>query len=123
MPSVRMVTNVALDDGATGNQTSLVNEPTAAAFGNELYVTGNWFSSHSNDGGATWAFVNPYTALPAAAGGFCCDQIVMHERSRNLWFWVLQYVQQGGANVLRIAVSTSGRPEAPHGQSQDHADP
>jgi hypothetical protein len=113
MSSVQIIDNVALGDAATNDSTSLVNEPTTAAFGNELYVTGNWFASHSSDGGNTWTFVDPKAALPAAAGGFCCDQIVVHQRSRNLWFWIIQYAQQDGTNVLRIALSTSGRPEAP----------
>jgi hypothetical protein len=113
MSTVRIVANVGLDDTATNDATLITNEPTVAQFGDEIYVTGNLFSSYSNDGGATWAFVDPSTALPTAAGGFCCDQIVAHERSRNLWFWVLQYNRQAGSNVLRVALSTSGRPTAP----------
>ena len=113
MSTVRIIANVALDDTATNDATSVTNEPTAAQFGNELYVTGNWYSSYSNDGGTSWTFVDPSTALPSAAGGFCCDQIVVHQRSRNLWFWILQYSEVGSSNVLRVALSTSGRPTAP----------
>jgi hypothetical protein len=109
MSPVKFVRNIGLDDTATGVQTGTVHEPTAAAFLDELFVTGNWFASHSSDGGATWTLVDPFTALPAAASRFCCDQITLHERSRNLWIWLLQYEQPpGGVNVFRLAVSTSG---------------
>jgi hypothetical protein len=104
------VKNIGLDDTATGVQTGTVNEPTAAAFLDELFVTGNWFASHSSDGGSSWTLVDPFTSFPPAAGGFCCDQITLHERGRNLWIWILQYVRNGGSNVFRVAVSTSGAP-------------
>jgi hypothetical protein len=111
MPQVNLIRNIGLDATSTGGQTGLVGEPTAAAFYDELYVTGNWFASHSSDGGGTWSLVNPYNALPAAAGGFCCDQVTIHERNRNLWIWLLQYRRStGGTNAFRLACSTSGRP-------------
>jgi hypothetical protein len=108
MSSVRFIKNIGLDDTATGIQTSTVDEPTAAAIRDELFITGNWFASHSSDGGTTWTLIDPFTALPAAAGGFCCDQVTLHESSRNLWIWILQYVEEAGSNVFRLAVSQSG---------------
>jgi hypothetical protein len=109
MASVNLVKNLGLGDTATGLQTGTVHEPTAAAFNDELFVTGNWFASRSSDGGTTWTLVDPYTAFPPAANGFCCDQITLHEQKRNLWIWLLQYDKpKGGANVFRLAVSTSG---------------
>ncbi len=108
MPKVSLVRNIGLDATATSVQTSTINEPTAAALLDELFVTGNWFASHSGDGGTTWEFVDPYTTFPPAGGEFCCDQIVLHERDRNLWIWILQYVEENGSNVFRVAVSTSG---------------
>jgi hypothetical protein len=111
MPSVRIVRNTGLPDAATGVQTSNDNEPTAASFLNQVFATGNFFASHSTDGGASWTFVDPFTAFPFAAGGFCCDQMTLHERSRNLWVWVLQYATDpNGRNVFRLAVSTNGTP-------------
>jgi hypothetical protein len=107
MSEVNLVKNIGLDDTATGVLTSTINEPTAAGFLDELFVTGNWFASRSGDGGTTWELVNPFTAFPAAGGEFCCDQIVLHERGRNLWVWILQYEEQAGSNVFRLAVSTS----------------
>jgi hypothetical protein len=109
MSSVSLIKNIGLDDTATGVRTGTVHEPTAAAFNDELFVTGNWFASRSTDGGTTWTLVDPFTTFAPAADGFCCDQITLHERSRNLWVWLLQYSQPaGGVNVFRLAVSSSG---------------
>lgn len=113
MASVRLVKNIGLGDAATGVQTGTVAEPTAAGFNNELFVTGNWFASRSANGGASWSYVSPFSAFPSVAGGFCCDQVVLHERNKNLWLWILQYVQQGGTNAFRLAVSTSGKAAPP----------
>jgi len=105
MASVRLIQNIGLGDTATSQRTSTVNEPTAAASGDNIFVTGNWFASKSTGGGANFALVDPFTALPSAAGGFCCDQIVLYDRSRDIWIWLLQYLQTGGSNVFRVAIS------------------
>lgn len=112
MSSVNIVSNVALSDTDSGTQTSTRCEPTVAAAFDEVYTTGNWFASRSSDVGQNWTFVDPFTALTPAAGGFCCDQVALHQQSRNLWFWTLQYVASGGTNVFRVAISTNGRPES-----------
>jgi hypothetical protein len=119
MASINQVKNIALDDTATASSTATVSEPTVAALGDEVFYTGNWFTSHSGNGGSTWTFVNPFNEPfpaggPGTAGAFCCDQIVVHERSRNLWILVLQYtIGPGGTNIFRVAVSTSGKPGPP----------
>jgi hypothetical protein len=111
MARVHFVRNTVLNDVATSNATATKAEPTAAAFLDEAFITGNQFASHSRDGGSTWSFVNPSTTFPATEGGFCCDQIALHEPSRNLWIWILQYrVGVAGTNIFRLAISTSGVP-------------
>jgi hypothetical protein len=114
MASTKVLKNIGLDDSATGFQTFNDDEPTAASFNDEVFVTGNVYASRSSDGGATWAFIDPFTSfpVPATGGPFCCDQVTLHERSRNLWLWLLQY-RSGptGANIFRLAASTSGKPE------------
>jgi hypothetical protein len=105
MATVRLIQNIGLGDPVTSEQTSSVNEPTAAASGDNVFVTGNWFASKSTTGGANFALVDPFTALPSAAGGFCCDQIVLYDRSRDIWIWLLQYLETGGSNVFRVAIS------------------
>src|SRR5215207_1850683 len=111
MPSVQFLTNTGLTDAATGIQTLTDDEPTAAAFLDHVFFTGNVYASRSQDGGATWSFVDPFTSFPLAAGGFCCDQVTLHEPGRNLWIWLLQYrTGLDGTNIFRLAVSTSGQP-------------
>jgi hypothetical protein len=102
--SVRLIRNIGLGDQATSTQTSTVDEPTAAASGNNIFVTGNWFASQSTDGGGNWSLVDPFTKFPSAAGGFCCDQVVIYEPSRDIWIWILQYIRSGGTNIFRVAV-------------------
>lgn len=106
--------NIALDDTATSERTATVGEPTVAATGARLFVTGNWFASRSTNGGASWTLIDPFTELPAAAGGFCCDQIVLYSRAHRIWIWILQYIEQGGSNVLRVAASRTGAPGSWH---------
>lgn len=105
MASVRLIRNIGLDDAATSTQTSTVDEPTAACSGNNVFVTGNWFASRSTNSGTGWTHVDPFTALPAAAGGFCCDQVVLYDPGRDIWIWILQYVCSGTTNVFRVAIS------------------
>jgi len=108
MASVRLIENIGLGDAATSQQTSTVNEPTAAASGNNVFITGNWFASRSTTGGANFALVDPFTSLPSAAGGFCCDQCVLYDPSRDIWIWILQYIRSGGNNIFRVAISRGG---------------
>ncbi|MEU8619026.1 hypothetical protein [Streptomyces sp. NPDC048623] len=112
MPSVNLHRNIGLNDAATGPITALDDEPTAARFLDHVLVTGNVYASRSQDGGSTWTHVDPYTTFPFAAASLCCDQMTLHERSRNLWIWLLQYHVNplDGSNIFRLAVSTDGTP-------------
>lgn len=115
MCPVNLLANIGLNDAATSGRTSTVGEPTVAASGNNMFVTGNWYCSQSTDSGANWQHVDPFTALPSAAGGFCCDQIVLHDPGRGLWIWILQYRQQNNTNVFRLAAvrdADFGRPNS-----------
>ncbi|MFQ6028984.1 MAG: hypothetical protein ACE5Q6_16000 [Dehalococcoidia bacterium] len=96
--------NIGLTDADTGVQTSNVGEPSVANNGREILVTGNWFASRSLDNGATWDHINPFDYFPPASGGFCCDQVVQYDRSRDLTFWLLQYIADNNSNTLRLAV-------------------
>src|SRR4051812_10771648 len=54
--------------------------------------------------GSSWTFVNPYTLLPRPGIDFCCDQVVLYDSSRNLFFWLLQHLRDDHGNkVLRLA--------------------
>jgi len=103
MASLTVQSNLGLDDIATNDSTSTVGEPTVGVGGQGIFVAGNWYASRSTNSGASWVHVDPFTSLPSAAGGFCCDQVVLHDSTRGLWIWILQYSQQGTANVFRLA--------------------
>lgn len=108
---VAVVERLVLGDIATGEQTGTVGEPTVATSGQRMMMTGNWFASRSTDGGSTWAIQDPFTSFPSAAGGFCCDQVVLYDRASRRWVWFLQYITDAsGSNIARVAVSATGAP-------------
>lgn len=96
--------NLGLSDADTSEQTSNVGEPSVANNGREILVSGNWYATRSLDNGATWDYVSPFNYFPPASGGFCCDQVVLYDPSRDLTFWLLQYIEANNANTLRLAV-------------------
>jgi hypothetical protein len=98
-----IISNFALPFTATGGQTGTVLEPSVANNDAQILATGNWYGAVSPDGGATWLPQSPFTFFPFVAGGFCCDQTLIYDQSRNISIWLLQYVVQGGGNVLRVA--------------------
>lgn len=99
--------NKALNDSETSNSTSTVCEPSLAVRGNEVLYTGNWFAAFSRDGGANFAYRNPYTLFPSTTSRpFCCDQVAIYIPSHDLMVWFLQYVNDGNGNLVRIAVAS-----------------
>lgn len=104
--ALTLIENRALNDAATSELTSTIDEPTTAANGAQRFVTGNWFASSSINDGASWTHVDPFTRFPEAAGGFCCDQVVLYNPANKIWIWLLQYsTGSNGENIFRIAVS------------------
>lgn len=101
---VALFQNVSLQDADTGGQTSTVGEPSVANNGKQVLITGNWYAARSLDGGRTWDNISPFNYFPAADGGFCCDQTVLYDPSRDLWFWLIQYSVKKNTNTLRVAV-------------------
>ena len=71
---------------------SNINEPHVGTAGPVVFMTSNWDAAFSTDGGQTFTFVNPYSEFGTIDGGFCCDQTVIFDPSRNLMIWQLQYV-------------------------------
>ncbi|HYV01220.1 MAG TPA: hypothetical protein VEM93_02620 [Actinomycetota bacterium] len=65
-----------------------VDEPSIAANGRFVLVTGNWYAAYSTDKGATYTYLNPFTAF---GSGFCCDQVVDYDASRNRFIWEAQF--------------------------------
>lgn len=97
--------NIGLTDADTGGRTSTVGEPNVANSRGRIFYSGNWYAAKSLDKGGTWTAISPFTALPEVDGGFCCDQTLIYERSRDILVWILQYIEQGGKNTLRIAIN------------------
>ncbi len=104
--------NRPLDDIATGNSTSQMLQPSVGSAGRRVFQAGNWYGSLSDDNGQTWSYVNPFTLFPTSgsfAGGFCCDQRVVHDAARDMVLWYLQYNKTGSTasdtNGVRIAVA------------------
>jgi subtilisin-like proprotein convertase family protein len=94
-----------------GNSSS-VAEPSVGTQGDGIFMTHNWYAEISTDNGATFNYISPYTMFPTAgafSGGFCCDQRVAQDPTRNLIFWQLQYNKTGSTststNGYRIAVA------------------
>ena len=109
MSPINLLQNIGLTDANTGGQTATVGEPTAANNDQEILVAGNWYATKTLDSGTNWALVDPFTFFPKAAGGFCCDQVVVYDPANNLLFWLLQYVRDAqGRNILRLAVKQGG---------------
>lgn len=105
--ALKLLRNVALDADAIGAQASTICEPTVAAHGRELFVTGNWFAARSADDGRAWRALSPFARFAPAAGGFCCDQVALFVPALQVWVWLLQYTPgDDGENLLRLAVSS-----------------
>ena len=78
--------------------TSFDAETQAATNGPIVFYSGNLFASFSTDGGASFTFVDPYTQFDPLDGGFCCDQTVIYDPTRDLMIWQLQYFWSPSTN-------------------------
>jgi hypothetical protein len=102
--SIVLYKNIGLTDNDVNGQTSTVGETNIANNGRQFFFTGNWYASRSLDNGVTWSYTSPVSTLPSAGGGFCCDQSLIYEPTRDILVWVLQYARSNNTNTLRIAV-------------------
>jgi len=89
--------------------TAPIAEPQAATNGSIVFYTANWFASFSTDGGASFTFVDPRTQFDPLDGGFCCDQTVIYDQTRDLMIWQLQYIfsLDTGKGSYRIAFANA----------------
>jgi hypothetical protein len=104
MKDVKLIKTTVLTDGVTADQTSTICECSIANNGSQILVTGNWFAAKSLNGGTNWSHISPVSNFPLANGGFCCDQTVLYDATRDLTFWLLQYSERNATNTLRLAV-------------------
>jgi hypothetical protein len=92
---------------------SSVNEPNVGSQGDGIFTTHNWYAETSTNNGGTFSFISPFSTFPSSpsafSAGFCCDQRVAQDSSRNLIFWYLQYIKNGSSssstNGVRVAVT------------------
>jgi hypothetical protein len=107
-PVVTMPVSAALTPGDGSEQSVATN-----GAGLVLYTT-NSQDGFSVNGGRSFFPLDPSTAFPSAAGGFCCDQVVTYVPSVDRFVWVLQYWSGSGGtpdttqpDVIRVATATS----------------
>lgn len=100
-----IVRTISLSAAATSAMTSTVGEPSILNIGQNMLASGNWYASRSNNDGANWSAVNPFSFFPKANDGFCCDQTLLAAPLKNMSFWLLQYIEDENGNTLRLAVN------------------
>jgi len=93
-----------LPNTATQGMTSPVCEPNVLNNGEDVLFTGNWFAARSLDDTQSWTYMSPFNFFPSVNNGFCCDQTVIYDPSRDISIWLLQYLKDDKTNTLRIAV-------------------
>ncbi len=92
---------------------STTNEPSIGVEQELIFMSGNWYAALSPDMGLSWQLINPFDNFPAdgtieapgSSSGFCCDQIVFYEPSRNLMIWLLQYATPRDGSGNRTAMN------------------
>jgi len=99
--------NTSLGAAAPNGFKSVINEPTADGYGNVAVQTGNWYIGVSQDGGASFSFLNPFDFMTGVDGGFCCDQVVSYDQSRDLLMGILMSSPSASTqrNTLRLWVA------------------
>jgi hypothetical protein len=80
---------VSAISGGSGNL-SYTQEPCtdASSSGQNMFQTGKWYATFSNNGGSNWSYLNPFTLF---GSGFCCDQVTQYDPATGHGFWVLQF--------------------------------
>jgi hypothetical protein len=103
--AVTLVRNTDLGAG-TANR---VPEPSVASNGNVVLETWNWYAGVSDNGGASFRYIDPKAAFPSVNGGYCCDQLALYVPGRDIFIWVLQYSEDAAHNnTIRVAVANGG---------------
>jgi hypothetical protein len=107
-----LTTNTELTSPGQRQTASNVDEPSAAANGQVVFYTGNWYAAVSSDGGITFKYVDPATAFKAfdpPNSSFCCDQVVHYIPQIDTFVWLLQYGNpEEKDNIQRLAFAKSG---------------
>ncbi len=103
-------TNTELTSPGVQQTASNVDEPSAAANGQVVIYTGNWYAAVSSDAGLSFKFIDPANAFKAfdpANSSFCCDQTAQYIPQIDTFVWLLQYGPDVGDNLQRLAFATT----------------
>ncbi len=84
------------------NSESNVSEVSVDGAGKAIFATGNWWAARSGNNGSTWSYINPYTLTD-----FCCDQVVIYDKARNLLLWLRMTVVNNGASENQYYIGAS----------------
>ena len=95
-------TNRNLTSSLPANSESNVSEVSVDGAGKVVFATGNWWAARSIDDGATWSYIDPYTLAD-----FCCDQVVIYDKARNLLLWERMTVVNNGASENQYYIGAS----------------
>jgi hypothetical protein len=100
---------------------SVINEPTVDGYDDTIVVSGNWYLRVSTDGGVSFSGVDPFELMADADAGFCCDQVVTYEPSRDLLFVLLVSIPSPATqrNTIRLFVVRGLRSGSPVVYSYD----
>lgn len=93
------------------NHASQTSEPSVAARGDEILVTGNWYALFSRDSGRTFQAVDPWARFKVNArhglsDEFCCDQLTFYDRTTDTMYWLQQGKADARGNVVRLKYAT-----------------
>ena len=87
---------------------SPISEPTIAVAEYGTMATGNWYAARSLTNGKKFELVDPYKAFgtDTVGGGFCCDQVTIYDKKRQLMIWFMQGKKgTTGNNTVKFLVS------------------
>lgn len=102
---------------------SPISEPTIAVAEYGMMATGNWYAARSFNNGKKFEFVDPYKAFgtDTIGSGFCCDQITIYDKKRQLMIWFMQgSTGATGNNTIKFLVSR-GKDAFEAGQWREYA--
>jgi hypothetical protein len=81
---------------------SNITEASLEGKGRYHFYTGNWFAASSVDKGFSWNYVSPWTGM----SDFCCDQVVRHDLTRNIFIWLrMASADSAGQNNFKLSIS------------------
>ena len=99
---IALARDTELTEPGRTNTASNVGEPSVAINGDAVLYTGNWYAAMSDDGGASFRFMDP-TAFDDQRFQFCCDQVAHYIPSIDTFVWLIQYGPNTGDNIQRLA--------------------